>query len=68
MKTHNFEALARLAGMRIGSGAYNAARLHLIEGLKQNEAAARCNIKPATVSQAVARIHRAELLALRATR
>lgn len=68
MKPHNFDALARLANMRIGSGAYNAARLHLIDGLKQNEAADLCNIKPATVSQAVARIHRAELLALRATR
>ncbi len=68
MKPHNFDALALLAGMRVGSGAFIAARLHLVHGMQQNEAAAQCRIKPATVSQAVARIHRAELLALRATR
>lgn len=68
MKQSNFEALTRLAGMRTGSASYNAARFHLVDGMKQSEAAEQCGISPATVSEAVARIHRAELDAIRATR
>lgn len=68
MKPHNFEALARLAGLRIGSASYRGACAHLIDGASQAQAAAQLGIKPQTVSAAVGRILRAELLALRALR
>jgi DNA-binding MarR family transcriptional regulator len=68
MRIDQFEALARLAGMRPGSGAYTGAMMHLVHNAKQTEAAEKMGVAPSTISQAVARIHRAELDAIRATR
>lgn len=68
MKPENFQALARLARITPGSASYTAAKLHLLDGVAQNTAAETLGITPQTVSKAVAKIHRAELDALRATR
>lgn len=68
MRLDQFQALARLAGMRPGSGAYLGALAHLVNCTAQNKAAENLGITAPTVSQAVARIRRAEVDAIRATR
>lgn len=69
MKKENFQALARLAKMRPGSGAYIGAMKYLVDGTQlQSEIAAELKLNPSTISSAVARIYRAELDAIRATR
>ena len=54
--------------MRPGSAAYTGAMLHLVENMKQTDAAQRLGVAASTISQAIARIHRAEIDAIRATR
>jgi transposase len=68
MRIDQFQALARLAAMRPGSAAYTGAMLHLVENMKQTDAAQRLGVAASTISQAIARIHRAEIDAIRATR
>lgn len=68
MRIEQFQALARLAGMRPGSGAYIGAMAHMVNGVSQTHAAQELQITPATISKAVARLRRAELDAIRATR
>lgn len=68
MRLENFQALARLARMMPGSKAYQAAQMHLVDGISQKSACDELGIASSTVSQAVAKIHRAELDALRAIR
>ena len=68
MRVEQFQALARLAGMRPGSLAYVGAMAHMVNNTKQIDAAEKLGITPATISKAIARLRRAELDAIRATR
>ena len=68
MRVEQFQALARLAGMRPGSGAYVGAMAHMVNNVKQCDAAEKLGVTPVTISKAVARLRRAELDAIRATR
>lgn len=68
MRVEQFQALARLAGMRVGSSAYIGAMAHMVNNVQQNIAAEKLGITPATISKAIARLRRAELDAIRATR
>lgn len=68
MRVDQFQALARLAGMRPGSSAYIGAMAHMVNNVKQCTIAAELGITPATISKAIARLRRAELDAIRATR
>lgn len=68
MRVEQFQALARLAGMRPGSGSYIGALAHMVNNTPQNIAAEKLGITPAAISKAVARLRRAEIDAIRATR
>lgn len=54
-----FAAIARLIRMRRGP-AEEAARLVLVDGLRPSEAARRVGLSPQSVSNAVARVRRAD--------
>lgn len=68
MRVEQFQALARLAGMRPGSSAYIGSMAHMVNNTPQNLAAQKLGVTPATISKAVARLRRAEIDAIRATR
>jgi predicted DNA-binding protein (UPF0251 family) len=59
MTPKRFSALARLIRMRRGA-AEEAARLVLVDGMRPIEAARRIGLSPQSVSNAVARVRRAE--------
>jgi predicted DNA-binding protein (UPF0251 family) len=59
MTPKRFCAIARLIRMRRGA-AEEAARLVLVDGMRPIEAARRIGLSPQSVSNAVARVRRAE--------
>ena len=68
MRVEQFQALARLAGMQPGSKAYIGTMAHMVNNTRQVDAAEKLGVTAATISKAVARLRRAELDAIRATR